>query len=115
MAEKVQLSEEQYKAFQAWLLTEDIENTPGWFTEDDLFDHNEDGMPSELEEIEWEVLDGSAEHNWQEIAEIAFEQAQRGYVSINWLHLLRQLKKDDTSCCKYRNMEEREQERSKNA
>ena len=41
--------------------------------------------------------------------------AKRGYHTINWLHLLRQLKKDDRSCCKYRSMEEREEERSKNA
>ena len=107
MPKEVKISEEQLRDFEIWLLTEDIENTPGWFTEEDLY-HTD-----VIEEIEWEVLDGSAEHNWVEIAEIAFEHAERGYHTINWLPLLRQLKKDDRSCCKYRSMEEREEERSK--
>ena len=92
-----------------------ISKVPGWLLEDDLFDHNDDGAPNELDELEWEVLDGSAEHNWQEIAEIVFLQAQRGYPSINWLHLLRELKETDTSCCKYSSMEEREEAKSKEA
>ena len=86
-----------------------IEQVPGWFTKEDLTDWNKDGGPDVHEEIEWEVLDGSAEHNWHEIAQIAFDQAKRGYPSIHWLHLLRELKKDDTSCSKYGSMEKREQ------
>ena len=98
-----------------------ISNVPGWFTEEDLYEDLEGSIQSEEApdstdingEIEWEVLEGSAEHNWEEIAEIAFLQAQRGYPSINWLHLLRELKEQDTSCCKYSSMEEREEAKSK--
>ena len=92
-----------------------ISKVPGWFTEEDLFDHSEDGYPDVSEELEWEVLDGSAEHDWGEIAGIAFSQAQRGYPAINWLHLLRELKQYDKSCCKYGSMEEREEAKSKEA
>ena len=139
MTEPVQISEEEYSAFQAWRLTkyegdlseyhgyksilEDLQGwqdahneekfpisrVPGWFTEEDVYDHNGDGDPDEMEEIEWEVLDGSAEHNWEEIAEIAFTQAERGYAAINWLHLLRELKKNDTSCSKHGGLYEMEE------